>query len=288
MPNDGPATSGNAPAEGARAILRVPEVLMAVAAVPGGSGFAQLQERLALPKASLHRLLLTLEKAGYVAREGGLYTLGPATGRLVKRLGGSIELQGLKDRAHPILEWLASSTGESVMLAEPDDERNQVYYADVINSAKQLRFTVPVGHTRPLYAAASGQVILAFLPDELREAYFARTEFQQLTEETITPAALRDRLGSIRREGFAFDKNSSFIGAGSIASACFDAAGNVTCAISVAGPSERLEADLNRLAELILEAGRRMCAILGYRGPFPVKVPGKLPGKLPVQAGKKL
>lgn len=256
--------------DGPRAVLRVPEVLMAVAANPKGVGFAELCEHLGLPKSSLHRLLQTLEQGAYLTRRDGLYVLGPATTRMIQKLAEATFAEDCPRSVRPILEWLARESGESVMLAELTRDRYHVHYLDVINSPKPLRFTVPLGHTRPLYAAAAGQVMLAYLPADERRRYLASAEFMRLTEETLSPDELAARLPAMTAQGFAFERNGSFIGAGAVASACFDAGGQMRYAVSVAGPVERLEAAGAGLRELILEAGQRISQVLGYRGAYPL------------------
>lgn len=68
---DQPAQDG-----GARAILRVPEVLMEIAASRRGLSLAELDARLSIPKASLHRILRELERGGYLIHAAGGYRLG--------------------------------------------------------------------------------------------------------------------------------------------------------------------------------------------------------------------
>lgn len=262
--------SNNRGGDGPRAVLRVPEVLMAVAANAKGMGFAELCERLGLPKSSLHRLLQTLEQGAYLVRRNGLYALGPATTRMIQKLAEAAPAEDYPRSVRPILEWLAHESGESVILAELTRDRCHVHYLDVINSPKPLRFTVPLGHTRPLYAAAAGQIMLAYLPVAERERYLAEAEFTRLTEETLGPDELAARLPAIVAQGFAFERNGSFIGAGAVASACFDASGQARYAVSVAGPVERLEAAGEGLCESVLEAGRRISQVLGHRASYPL------------------
>lgn len=255
-------------AEGARAILRVPEVLIAVAS-GGGVSFAELHDRLGVPKSSLHRLLRTLEQGGYLSQRSGAYTLGPASRRLSQKLASALPAGEFPGSARPILEWIARETNESAMLAVLTGDHDEVSYVDVINSPMPLRVTVPLGQKRPLYAAASGQAILAFLPHEEQESYLARTNFQRFTADTVDRKTLAGKLDTIRERGVAFDCNGSFIGAGAVASPCFDKMGGVRCAISVAGPTERLEQMLDRLYHLSLEAGERISRILGFAGAYP-------------------
>lgn len=255
--------------EGARAILRVPDVLLAVAASGERVAFAQLQEVLGLPKGSLHRLLHTLERAGFLERVDGLYALGPASVSMAEQLLFRDDSNLNSRTFHQILEWLSRASGESAIIAELGRDGDEVFYIDVINSEKSLRVTVPTGHTRPLYAAASGQVILAYLPDDQREAYFRRTKFEQLTSHTLDEMSLRKVMAQILGIGLAIDRGGSFLGAGSVAAPCFDQAGRVRCAVSIAGPQDRLESDMNRHCALVLEAGRRVSSALGYRGSYP-------------------
>lgn len=255
--------------DGPRAILRVPDVLLAVAARREGRSFAELREVLGLPKSSLHRLLRTLEQGGYLVQRSGMYFLGPASVTLARELGKALPADDLPDAARPVLEWLARETGESIILAELADNGDEVFYIDVINSEAPLRFTVPLGNKRPLYAAASGQAILAFLPREEQERYLAQARFEELTGSTIDRDRLREKLPAIAESAFVFDRNGSFAGASGIASPCFDHSGKLRCAVSVAGPTERIERAMDRLQSILLEAAERISRNLSYAGTYP-------------------
>lgn len=255
-------------ADGARAILRVPEVLIAVASEQGLS-FAQLRDHLGLPKSSLHRLLRTLEQGGYLVERSGAYSLGPSSARLSQSLADALPARDLQSSVRPTLEWMAQESGESVMLAVLTDDREMVAYVDVINSSTPLRVTVPLGQKRPLYAAASGQAILAFLSPEERDRYLMRTDFEQLTPDTLDRDGLSEKLIDVHERGVVFDRNGSFIGASGIASPCFDRSNRVCGAVSVAGPTDRLDPIRERLCQLSLEAGERVSRLLGFTGTYP-------------------
>jgi IclR family transcriptional regulator, acetate operon repressor len=256
---------------GPRAILRVPDVLMAVASGREGCSFTELRDQLGLPKSSLHRLLRTLEQGGYLELRAGSYVLGPQAAQLARKLNQALPTENFPASCRPTIAWLARETGESVMLGVPTSDGNEIVYVEVVNSVTPLRFTVPFGHKRPLYAAASGQVLLAFRSDEEVSRYLAETEFHKLTRETLGRDQLPVHLKSIRERGFVFDRNSSFIGASAVASPCFDRTGNVQSAISIAGPTERIEQELDRLFHLSLDAGKQISRHLGYTGPYPPK-----------------
>ncbi|MDE8653911.1 IclR family transcriptional regulator [Novosphingobium album (ex Liu et al. 2023)] len=257
---------------GPRAILRVPEVLMAVASELEGCSFTELRDRLELPKSSLHRLLRTLEHGGYLHQKSGCYVLGPQAEQLARKLSQALPTEDLPATSRPTIEWLARETGESVMLGVPTRDGNEIFYVEVINSATPLRFTVPLGHKRPLYAAASGQVVLAHRSREELTRYLAETEFQQLTRETLSREQLLAQLARVRERGVVLDRNGSFMGASAVASPCCDKNGDVKSAISIAGPTERIEQALDHLFRLSLEAGEKISRLLGYTGPYPPRV----------------
>lgn len=254
---------------GPRAILRVPEVLMAVASELEGCSFTELRDRLGLPKSSLHRLLRTLEQGDYLIQKSGQYVLGRQAEQLARKLSQALPMEDLPASSRSTIEWLARETGESVMLGVPTRDGNEIFYVEVINSATPLRFTVPLGHKRPLYAAASGQVLLAYRSREELTRYLAETDFQQLTRETLGREQLPGQLAKVREHGVVFDRNSSFMGASAIASPCFNHTGAVQGAISIAGPTERIEHALDRLRLLSLEAGENISRRLGYIGSYP-------------------
>lgn len=242
---------------------------MAVAEKRDGCSFVELREELQLPKSSLHRLLRTLEQGGFLSQRSGVYFLGPESGRLAYKIGAALQIDEFPGSVRPVLEWLARETSESIILAVLSSEGDEVTYIDVINSEVPLRFTVPLGNRRPLYAAAAGQAILAFLPADQQQSYIAKTDFVRLTKDTLNGSELSDKLNAIRETGCAFDRNGSFVGASGLSAPCFDRSGNVYCAICVAGPTERIEAAFKRVQDIVLDAGKRISRILGYTGKYP-------------------
>ena len=124
---------------GARAILRVPEVLMAIGRERGGRGFSELRDELDFPKSSLHRILRTLEHGGYIARRAGLYVLDYQSARLAQMLEWSNANLEFPASARPVMEWLASLTQESVILSGLSPSMKETIYLSVIASEAPLR-----------------------------------------------------------------------------------------------------------------------------------------------------
>ena len=270
MPNAATASEDDERAEaGPRAILRVPEVLMAVAASGTGIAMGELAHDLKLPKTSLHRLLRTLEYGGFVVRSGGLYRPGPESFRLAAALAQAAPSAQFPACARPVLEVLADQTGETVMLSVVSDKLTESVYLEVIESASPLRFAMRAGNRRPLFAAASGKAMLAFQTDEQQQRYLDQTDFLEFTVETTRKEEMPALLRRVRETGVVYDRNGIVDGASGVASPVFDQHGNAFCAVSIAGPTERMDARRSEFERLVLDAGQRISRILGYTGAYP-------------------
>lgn len=246
-----------------RAVLRVPEVLMAVAASPGGAHLPDLVEALGLPKTSLHRILRTLESGGYLEREGQVWRCGPESLRLARLLAGGGEARSFPACARPAMERLARETGETVMLSELSHCGRESIYLDVIESDSPLRFAMRPGHRRPLYSVASGKAMLAFQPAEAQARYIEQTDFIRFTPETATREALPGILAEAAAAGVVMDRNGIIDGASAIASPVSDAQGRVFAALSVAGPTERIERNREAITALVRAAAQDVTRRLG-------------------------
>lgn len=242
---------------------------MTIARHPEGATFTQLREDLRLPKASLHRLLRSLEEERYLTQRSGSYFLGAESTRLAGLITRATHAEEFPASVAPVAEWLARETGETIVIGILSDRMTEVIYVHVINSDAPLRINVPVGNRRPLYSAASGKIILAYLPIEFQQRYLHDTPFERITPFTSTAADMPAILQAAKNDGLAIDINGSFVGVSGLASPGFDAAGNIFCAISVVGPLDRIEADCDRLRALTLEAGERVSRILGYLDEYP-------------------
>ena len=256
-------------AAGPRAILRVPEVLMAVAASGSGVAMAELAVALKLPKTSLHRLLRTLEHGGFLVRENGLYRPGPESFRLAAALGQAAPSAQFPACARPVLEVLAEQSGETVMLSAISDKLTESIYVDVIESASPLRFAMRAGNRRPLFAVASGKAMLAFQSAEQQARYLGQAEFFAFSAETTRKDEMPALLCRVRESGVVYDRNGIVDGASGVASPVLDKDGRAFASVSIAGPTERMDARRQEFEALVLDAGQRISRILGYTGPFP-------------------
>ena len=118
----------------------------------------------------------------------------------------------------------------------------------------------------PLNCSASGKVLLAFQPDEVRSRILPTLEYQRRTENTITsPEALEEELGKIRRQKYGTDDEEFRAGLRCISAPVFNADGTVTSAVSLSSlPAEKNFNFTNYLPDLY-NLANMLSRASGYR-----------------------
>ena len=254
---------------GPRAGLRSLQILMVLAAKGSGMSIGQLSTQLDVPRASLHRLLRSLDGNGFLDMVDGVYSLGAKSFILARLIDSVIETREFPACARPVLEQLSRDTDETVILGVLSDTGTEIVYADVIVADSPLRYAVPAGDRRPLYSSASGRAVLAFQPDQTIEEYIDSVDFIPLTPSTVGKAEIQAVLENIRAEGVSIDDGGHYRGASATASPVFDSTGKAFGAIVVAGPTNRIRSSGVDVKQLIHEAGETISRILGYTGSYP-------------------
>jgi len=206
-----------------------------------------------LPPATVHRMLAHLVEWGAVERASrGRYRLG----RRLWRLGWGVpEVRRLRDVARPFLVDLYSATGAPVALWSR--ERDQAILSDLIAGHKTSGSWHPERRV-PLTQSAGGLAILAYLPlDEL----LMTPEVQSREKGEFV---LRQRLGEVRRTGFAVTRSADGGDGMLVAAPIFDEDGEVRAAVSIRLSPEPLHPAA--LARVVVEAAVLISRGLGHRG----------------------
>jgi DNA-binding IclR family transcriptional regulator len=129
-------------------------ILSAVSAEP--MALAELSAATNLPRATVHRLAVALERHRLVGRDAdGRFELGPRAAELAK--SGSTSRRALAQSAGPALAALRNATGESAQLYVPlGDSRICVAARE---SPHSLRTIVAVGASLPMDRGSAGKVL---------------------------------------------------------------------------------------------------------------------------------
>lgn len=258
------------------ALGRVLRTLRLLADEPDGLALAQLMVRLGAPKTSVHSLLQGLAAEGYIQRHDILYRLGPESFVLGAAL---IAARSLAIVATPFLRDARAQSGETVLLAVIDRLAGRLTYTQILESHKPVRYTVPVGTTRPLFATSAGRVLLAFQDDAWRREYLKTTEIRALTDKTVTDRRQLSRiLDRIRASGYASTIGEVTPDVAGFAAPIFEPTGQVSAAVIVAAPIERGRAAAERLTGIVIDTAKQLSQALGHRAeraPSPQQVNGK-------------
>jgi DNA-binding IclR family transcriptional regulator len=207
----------------------------------GEIGVSDLARLTGINKSNVHRILSTLETLGYVEKD--TKNLKYKTTLKVFQLGSRvIEGTGLREVVVPFLKELGARFGETANLGVLDG--GEVVYIEKVESSEVLRMDLSVGRSVPAYCTALGKVLLADLGEEELKVYLDNTK---MAKKTFHEVPDRDeflrRLGRIREQGYAVDRQELDIGITCIAAPVRNHTGRVVAAVSVAGPSTRMTDD---------------------------------------------
>ncbi|MGN7161143.1 IclR family transcriptional regulator [Sphingomonas sp. SAFR-052] len=153
----------------------------------------QIVQRLGRSHGELFRMVQVLEYRGYLTSEAGGegYSLSD---RLFSLGMNQPRTRYLIEVALPEMRRLAQETGQSCHVAV--HTMGDMAVVARMESAEQLGFSVRVGYRRPLLQAASGAVLYAFQPDDVR-ARWEKLLDPQPDAETL--AAFRTHADEIRQ-----------------------------------------------------------------------------------------
>ena len=220
------------------ALERALAILELVTNSKTGLTFSQVARRLGFPKSSVHCLLLTFERNGYLKRS-------PASGRyfcgmkLVHMVNTAVEGFALRDRATPLLLGLLERTGLTVHMAIMEgNEPTLIAKMDRPN----MHVATWVGKRIDVHCTASGKCLIAYLPEKEMERLVQTRGMLRHNENTICSInRLKAELARIREQGFGVDDEEEEIGVRCIGAPVFDSKDRAVAAISISGPSGRMD-----------------------------------------------
>ncbi|RYE78242.1 MAG: IclR family transcriptional regulator [Myxococcales bacterium] len=199
-----------------------------------GVGFAELQRRTGLPKATLHRMAGDLVEAGLLDRTDGQFHLGSHLFEL--GMLASVE-RTLIEVAMPFLEDLYERTHEVVHLARR--EGPEVVYVAKVTGHRGARAPSRVGGRMPVHATALGKALLAHASEAERVAVLSGP-LERRTPHTVTaPGRLRQQLDGVLAQGVAFENEEGQLGLVCVAAPVLDGGDHPVAAISISGNPSR-------------------------------------------------
>jgi len=214
--------------------------------------FSEVAASLPLARTTVHRILYSLEKLGYIEKDpsSGHYQLAA---KFFELTGPAVHFRRLQAVAKSVMQNLLLRFGETVNLGVIDE--GQVAYIDVLQSQSALRIAAVPGERNPVHSTSLGKVLLAFLPEGEISAILDRNPMVRKTPKTITQKShFIEHLASVRERHVALDMEENLSGVICVAAPIFDESGRVIAALSVSGPVSRMEPKLDQVQEGIREA----------------------------------
>jgi DNA-binding IclR family transcriptional regulator len=241
-----------------QSVDRAAALIKAIADSPHPPTVNELATACGLNRSTTWRLLATLDGHGLIERDpvSQRYSLGYA----FLRIAAGADVDPLVRRGRPVLERLASDTGEATNLAVA--RRFSLVYVDQVDPPHVMAPNW-YGRTVPLHATSTGKAYLAFLPADEQEAVLPR-RLDRYTATTVTDRRrLAQELEAVRRDGYAVcvgELEESLFGA---SAPVLSEQGRPVAIVSVWGTEHRLPRE--RLAEVgcrAVEAAEELKEIL--------------------------
>ncbi|MES0825152.1 IclR family transcriptional regulator [Ruegeria sp. SCP11] len=229
-----------------------------------GMTLSNIAADLEVPKSSLSSTLNALADQNFLTRRGTLYTLGSEAYALA-----SVILAGrsIRQISRPYLEQGMKMTGETVLLAQLDQDKQYISYVDTVEPDKSVRLSVPIATRRALYCSAAGQVFLAHMSDQERDKYFDATQMEELTDTTLVKREDLERaLDIIRSQGFAMTVGTYYADAAGFACPVYNADDELVASVVVGVPVTRAQKETQRFIDAVVQVGANISKTLGYKG----------------------
>jgi IclR family KDG regulon transcriptional repressor len=225
----------------------------------------EVSEGINLSPSTTFRLLTTLSYHNYLKRDerSNQYRLGLACLELAHAYADSNDLRKV---ALPELEALRDEVKETVHLAVLDNM--EIVYLEKLTGLHAIgMMSSRVGGRAPAHCTGIGKALLAFQKPDLVRSHYKKYGLTRYTDTTIIDLdVLIKELENIHQRGYAFDKGEHENEVRCIAAPIFDLNGELVAALSISGPSARMDPleDNDRLIQKTKQTALDISHQLGY------------------------
>ncbi|PHR91153.1 MAG: IclR family transcriptional regulator [Blastopirellula sp.] len=229
-----------------RIVQSLDKALFVLKVVSEGAGLSlsEISNISETPVATTYRALITLQKHGMVAFDeiSQLWSIDVEAFRI-----GSTFLAGtnIVEQARPVMQALMLETNETVNLGILSE--GEVVFLSQVESHQTIRAFFRPGTRGSIHASGIGKTLFSFRTEKQATTLALSLDLVRFTEKTAisTDQLLKMREEAIHR-GYAIDDEERTIGMRCIAAPIFNNFGEPTAAISISGPTVRIEVDAIR------------------------------------------
>jgi DNA-binding IclR family transcriptional regulator len=235
-----------------RTVDRACAVLCAFSATEPRLSLRELSERVALPKATVHRLAGSLVASGFlVHRDDGRYSLGLKLSELGAVARAELDIV---EACSAAMDALAEATRETILLAAADWAALELTILASRVSPQTLSVVPMTGQHMTMPPGAPGKALLLGLPPAEADGLVNELPLPALTSKTHTDRErLAKEIAEARSVGYAVAEDEYLDGVSGVAVPVLFENGRPRAAIGVTGPSARMTDRLDQVGQLALE-----------------------------------
>ena len=174
-------------------------LLQKFGATRGPMTLSDLARAAELPRATARRILFTLERAGFVATDGKLFTLTPHVLTLAASYLRSSQVVSV---LQPVLDQVATAAQEISSLAVLDGD--EVVFIARGSPARVFSTGLDIGYRLPAFCTSVGRAMLGQFEDAELASKLAAMPREPLTPQTVTnPKLLLAGIIADREQGYS-------------------------------------------------------------------------------------
>lgn len=222
---------------------------------------SEISRMLDLNKSTAHRLLYTLQEAGFIEKdeETRKYRIGIKMVEICSLRINDIEI---KTEARPFLQDLVKSISQPVHLGIYSG--GKAVFIDKIDVYSTIRIYSQIGKTIPVYCSAIGKALILERPDEEIREIAKKCGMKKITPNTITEVEeLVCEIHNSRERGYTVDRGEHEENVYCLAVPIYDYRKKIIAAISVAVQKNKLE-NAETLVKELKKTAKNISKSLGY------------------------
>lgn len=201
-------------------------------------------------KSTVHRLLQALHEKGWIWQNSDSKSYRIGLRFLIFANEWRLQLELLKQMDAP-MHALVDQCGQTAILNILDGTQGICVHK--VEAKSPIRLASNVGHISPLHAGASGKVLLAYAPDEVRELVLNDVEREAFTPKTLlSREALLQEIALIRKNGYATSVEEIDPGAAAISVPLLGPTGQLIAGLTIAGVRFSFEKNMDKWIGLLL------------------------------------
>lgn len=215
-------------------LQKISDILDAFSGSASELTLSEVRAQAGLPASTTQRLVSNLVSLGFLDQSDGKYRIGM---RMLHWATPVARARDIPTQARSVVEGLRDEFGETACLFRREGlMRVCIVMAETRHT---LRSAMWVGQITPLPAGSAGRVLTAW--DEQAQRELLSGPLEPLTRGTVLdPATVRELLAQTRADGWAITSGERESEATGVSVPVRDEHGDVTFALTIQGPAERV------------------------------------------------